>query len=566
MRRLFALPLLAAVTVAAGALVRSAGAEDSDRTKTVAEKNVRLTIPAEWTWDEVSDDDKEAGFVLLARRTVKPGVSEASARVRVVSTGGATLESLMEQIKEAKSSGLKDVTGDVNSLEWAGVVGSKLILSGQFENGASIAFEVYGAIVGDQFHQLDIRCTNGAEEKIREDLNDLALGYSFLKGGGKPAATDEGAAQEGLTRKFPNLDLQWTLPKPWQVPAKKEGEEPTEARFGWDADSDANPDRKVGEEGLLARAHIEAGGGRPVSLRLFIQKEQPGNDPAGIVKFERNFENMIQNNFSDRPAPKVDEEAQLGNATGASCSWNGKDKSDPPRPLYMKVWFVALQGALYQVLLVGLEDAEKTFRTQIAEALKGLQWGSVKSGVRGPWVAPFATFTAVRPDAIDAGRETKVLGAVELTKPASFGKLKFDATVQGMESWVFAAEARAGDDAYAFVGIRKFDWKGFTDARPPRPLESVIDEHVIAWNDTLTDPVTVPKGSKVNKKADTFATLKGWSYEFRGTKEKQPFLERGWVVKTSQNVYWIRLQYGGKGETALAKDAQALVKSIRIQK
>ncbi len=580
MRRSFALSLLATAVVLGGSPSRRALAGDADRTKTVLDKNFKLTIPEAWTWDELNDDDKGAGFVLIARRSVKPGVVEASARVRVVDAGGTPLETLLAQLKDLKTKDLKEVAAETNGLDWGGVTGQRLSISGKYENGASLAFEVYGAIVQGKFHQLDVRCTNGAEEQIREELNELVNGYRVLSGATKPnlppghppvggmdggdagGGGGEGAEGDGRTKKFGNLGLSWTLPTPSTLPAAKEGEEPTEVRWAWAGDG--NPDMKPGEHGLLAVSALP-GSPNPVVVELYYEDAKEGTTPQGVVSFERNFEEVMKQ-FSDLPAPKIDVDAELGNLKGASRTLSGKDKQDPPKPLYIRFVFAALRTGLYHVVVTGHDKGEQTYRASLKEVLAGLQWGDTKEGVRGPWVVPFPTANADRQDTYDAGKEARFTSsAMSLVKPASFARLKYDPSQnEGLKNWVFAAEARK-ENAYCFVGVWRAPYAAFQQQK--HEPESVIDDHDHEWTNNMGDPVTVPKGAKANKKPTTYGGGKGHEYEFTGTQGGQPFVEHGWVVRVGQNVFWILLQYGGKdGEAALGKEAQTLLRSMKLEK
>jgi hypothetical protein len=370
-------PLLVAALVlpALLSLGHPVRAEDGDRTRTLKDKNFKLTLPEEWTWEELPDSDKERGFLLLARRSIRPGV-EASARVRVADSGGSTVDGLLTQVSEGKTKDLKESSVEATDLTWAGTSAKRLAINGKYDNGGIVYLEVYGAVVLGKFHQLDLRCTNGAEETLREELNSVAAGYELLQGAAKPAAGGEEGAKEGRPSKtFKNLDLVWELPPPGKLPPEKEGESPREYGWGWDSGAGGgNAELKRGGKGLLARCGLSADGKNPILMELFLHPEQPGATAAGIVTNDGNFKELLENNFSDSPAPKMDDAAEVGNFLGASRVYVGKSKGDPPRPLYIKVFFAVLKGAVYQLFVVAHEDAQKTYGASLKEAIAGLRW------------------------------------------------------------------------------------------------------------------------------------------------------------------------------------------------
>jgi hypothetical protein len=562
MRRLprFA-PLLACAAVVAGVFGSPARAEEDARTKSFKDLNFKWTIPEAWAWGELSETEKSSGFVVVARRTVSEGVT-ASARVRVVDAAGSSLESMLSQIKDTKSKDLEGPLTDEKDVDWAGVPARRLEVTGKHESGTAVAVEVYGTIASGKFHQLEIRCVNSAETQIRDELNDVAAGYAFLEA----PLTGEAAAAPP-PQEFPQYGLTWSLPKPTQMPAAKEDEPARVVRWGWGTSPNLQPKAPAGEPALLAIAGIAGEGSSPVVISLQAQKAPVGMTAQGVAEFDQNFTSDLQQ-FSDVPAPRLDPEADLGNLIAASRTFSGKDKNDPPRPLHARFFFTVLKDWLFRVEVWSHEKAEVTHKKQIAEALAGLQWAGVKSGIRGPRVSPFPTYTDVRADALDAGKDTNFLHtALTLKKPASFARMKFDATERGASEYQFAAEARK-EGAYAFVGIKRWLLTSFTNAKPVKAPESVIDTHEGDWKNEMDDPVTMTqKGGKANKSQEGIAGAKGHFYEFRGTKEKTPYVEKGWVVKDGLNVFQVRVQYGGKdAEAAFGADVKSMLKSLKFGK
>jgi hypothetical protein len=554
-------PLVAGAALVAAALGSPARADEDARTKSFKDHNFRLTIPESWAWAELTEVERGAGFAVIARRTVSEGV-EASARVRVVDAAGSSLDSMLSQIKDAKTKDLQGVVAEERDLEWAGVPARRLEISGKYEGGASTAIEVYGTIASGKFHQLDVRCINGAEEKLRDELNELAAGYAFLEA---PLTGAEAAAPK--PQEFAQFKLVWTLPAPKKGKPAKEDEPSPTLRWLWGAGSSLKPDTAPGQNGTLAAAVLDVDGVRPVVIELITQKAPVGMTAQAVVEHEPNFLGFVDN-FSSIPAPRIDREAEVGNLLGASRTLNGKDKQDPPRPLNYRIYFTVLGDVLFQVLVTAHDDAESHRRAEIRDALAGLHWEGVKMGVRGPRVTPFPTYTDARKDAMDAGKDTTVVqGQITLKKPAAFARMKFDATERSMKDYLFSAEARK-ENAYVWVGIKRWPLKVFTDSSPPRGPESEIDALESDWKNEMDDAVTLTqKNGKANKSPDGVAGAKGHAYEFRGTKDKTPYVEKGWTVKDGLNAFHIRVQYGGKdAEAAFAPDVKALLKSVKFGK
>jgi hypothetical protein len=273
----------------------------------------------------------------------------------------------------------------------------------------------------------------------------------------------------------------------------------------------------------------------------------------------------VSDNFSDRPAPRIDESTTLGSLSAASRVYVGKNKEG--KPLYVKRFFAVLDGAVYIATVVAHDTAEKDLHEQMSAALNGLQWADVRSGVRGPWLTPFASFTDVRKDAIDAGKEAPVTtSAFTVKKPAAFSRLKFNAAEVRFAGWIFAVEARREkENAYAFVGIQKFSMTDFQKATPPTVPESKIDELEQTWKTDVQDPVTTPKGGKSNKKEGGYLGAKGHSYQFSGSVQGVDVLEDGWVLKQGQNVFMLRIQYCGKNaKSVMEGDVKSLLKSFKF--
>jgi hypothetical protein len=581
-------PVLAGGLVALALCARApdADAADDDRQRTFKDQNFQLTLPtAEWKFEDVMEENKADGWVAIVRRTVGRGV-EASAWIRVVDARGAEIDPLMAQVKEAKSQGLKDVIkNEVDQTSWAGVHAHVLTIKGRHENGSVLLYLSYGAVVDGKFHQLDIRAVNGAEDAIPKEIEALADGYRFLKGGTPPrgegdapsAGTEEPGADEPAmgddaappprvptderTKRFEGLRLTWKLP-----PVPGEADKP---RWVWAPSG--NPNLARGGQGKVAGAGlVMPDGSVPVEVELFIQGVQPGALPELFAANAKNADRYNES-FEGSPIPKVDEETQVGNLEGAALSLRGKGRGDPPRPLEVRNYFAIQKRTLFMVEVVFRNGAEKTHRAEFRAAFDGLAWDETGAGVRGPLASPIPADTEPRGEYVGAEREIKITKAhgFTLTKPPAFAFLKIegqDPATQyaGRQALWFAAEIRKGAQ-YGFVSISSYPTKSFMDQRPPKDPEALVDEIESEWRTAFPEAVTRPKPDKNRTKA-TYRNAAGSEYEFRGTLRGVPYLERGWMVKSGQRWYLVRNQYGGKdAEAAFAADVAALTKSIKFE-
>jgi hypothetical protein len=179
----------------------------------------------------------------------------------------------------------------------------------------------------------------------------------------------------------------------------------------------------------------------------------------------------------------------------------------------------------------------------------------------------FPSVTSPRPDASDAGKDAVIKQTLfTVKKPAAFATIRFVATDKGFDKWAYAMEARKAG-AYMFVGVQKFADSWLKNSIPIQTPVTLIDEYENKWMNAVGDPKTMTqKAGKANKIADTLRGAKGHRYEFSGTYEENPFLERGWVVTSGSNVVWVKVQFGGKdAEAAFANEAKLILGTMKIE-
>ena len=575
-------PRLAALAIVALALAlhvpvsRALAEGDESTTKSFDDKNFSITVPKGWTVEDPTEDDQKGGYVCVARRPVAPSVY-ASAWFLVANAGSTTLDAFFEQLRSMKVAKLEDqsVTGP-ETLAWGGAVDAKYMRIAGKSGGSKVVSRIYGAVVAGRYHQLEFRAFNGADEKVAAEIDAIAEGYKFLKGGTgaastKPKGTDGAPPEDGLAKVDPEkasariekYHLAWNLPKP-----PKADEAPFWkftplglSRLG--SSGDDTPSGRAKESLALLEPAQATDGNLQVLLRAGVV--EPGFLPSAAVSEDDNFRSMVSSLFDGTPVPNVDQEVSLGNWHGASRSYTGKGKDG--KGLYVRLIFAVLKGVSYDFQISGSDGSESRHLDDIKRALAGLRWDDVNEGVRGPWAAPFKSATDERKDWIDFGKDaTRKAGVVTVKKPAAFGVLKFSASEEAFSSWLHAFEARK-QGAYCFVGIQRFDYAWMQRSIPPREPDALIDEFESTWKNAVAEAKTLTQRSgKANKTAASLAGARGSTYEFEGLGDGKPFVERGWVLKSGQHVIWIRAQFGGKdAETILAADFKKLLQSIRIE-
>jgi len=543
---------------------------DGEQTKEFADQNFKMTVPEGWTFIDPPAADKELGYVTVVKRVVSQGV-EVSAWVLVRDAGGSgSVTAMFAQVKENKQKSLKDVKVEEHDVSWSGAGSSRLMkIVGKAENGSVIASFIYAGIVSGKYHQLELKCLNGAHVDIAAEVESVAKGYRFLAGAvadEEPAPPAPGGeappAADSNVRRIEGFGITWKLPKDYKAPDIRNPTDgtsrPADVKWGWS--TAGNLAAKKGHDGLVTGAGLIAEGETAVIIEVLVETEKPGVTPQLIVRQEQAFA-QVEKSFKGAAVPNIDDDCAIGNWRGASRSFKGESEQTG-KPLYLKFYFAVLKGVLYQVKVTANDKAEVTHAEWIKGAVQGLAWDDTNEGIRGPWITPFATYTATRTDGIKVTKKNEPFphSAMTMTYQPEWLRLKFSAAEQPFATYITAAEARA-PDAYAFVSVQKFPAAQFAQSK--KEPESLIDDHEGAWKNEMSDTKTREKDK--NKKPSSFKGGKGASYEFTGTKDGQPFVERGWVVKSGQLVFWVKIQLGGKaGDSALGALAKKVVDSIKF--
>jgi hypothetical protein len=564
--------LRSALAVLAFAVAAPSVAGEIPSTRADAQRGFEWTVPAKWEFADAAEADRSAGYVLTANRVVSPGVE---AKAFVVVRDASDLDTAILTIKDNKSKALKDPEVSESFVPFAGASDAKgLKITGKAENGSRVTWFVRAAIADGKYHEMSVRATNGAHAEIPKEIDEVFAGYKTGytesptggEAGGAPAGGGaEAPAETGpkLKQEFGKLGLTWTLPPGGkkELPPVKEGD--PERLYEWAFAQQGDPN--IGPEafGLLAVAAFNFNGATMVSIDLRIVKftDVADPDPAKLVDVEHLFQETEKENFDGTPIPNIDHDYKVGNARGAHKTFTGKDKEG--KPLFIRTLFVTLKRVTYRVVVVAHDGFEQKESAWIKEALDGLQWADTTAGIRGPIASPFISAAGPRDkEWIKFNEVAKIIGHAEVKKPKQFGMLDVK-TVS--PSFKFAAETRK-PGAYLFVSIQWFPPGAFGAGFPPKTIEGLIDELEGEFANAMDKSVTRAKPDKPPRKEGSFRGGKGWTYEWTGEKGGVPYLERGWVVRTTKNVFFVRSQYGGKDAVkVLEPDWKELESSIKLE-
>lgn len=555
---------LAALVVAMGAVAgtRAVPVLHADEGGVVVkdEKNdFQWTLPEGWKTQPVSEADKSQGYFAKARREVAKGL-DCYANVLVQETGGNDLDAFFSQMKENKEKALAEVESSDDTVTWAGTTTARsLTVMGRADNGSTVKWFVRAAVVGTRYHQVSVVSYNGAYQDIQSEVDAVLDAYVVLSApppdGDAPAGEGDGARRP-IVRRFEQLGLTWTLPPGGKKTLPPVKDDEPERVWEWGFVNAGNPNMKRGETGLVASAVLNFNGETVLRLELELPQASADVDPKAIVRNERNFDGL-KNNFEGSAIPGIDDDARVGNARGAYFGLSGKS-ARTGKPLFIRFYFVTLQQQPFQLRVIADDRAEQTEADFLRAATHGLVWADASTGIRGPIAAPFPTSTAQRKEWRDFGTEKRLESPLKLKKPKEFGSL----SLQNAGGYVYAAEARK-PGAYLFVGIVRENSERIGKGTPPWTMQSIIDELENEWKSSVDDPVTRGKGDKTNSKDGALKNGKGHVYEFRGTKDGNPFVEKGWVLRVGKDVFWIRAQFGGADAMkALDKEFKSLLNSI----
>jgi hypothetical protein len=577
-----------------------AGADDL--TKEFKSANVRWTLPnAEYTWQELSDDETKSGYIGRAVSDDKNVTCFGMAG----DSGGLALSDRMEEMTGALQS---YAGGGVSGVKQVGAVlagldGRCVVIAGRSATDVEIQVRGYGIEAGGRMYHLILIIQNDVQKERQDELNALREGFQLIKGGGTKEAVEtfdevgggsrsaddgagdgeawpeKGPVRDGDKLTFTNYNLEWTLPKDgpfsWRSPIrdlanmfKREG---NSVLISPGIRTVARLERKKGEfEGDDTPTHNELLG------LMFLFELEGGYDSAKWVRdpeFDRKLEK--ENGFTNLNSAKsrVVDSVPIGNSNGVMVLRDGEMRGVGTTLVYFEV---VLRGWLYRwyFWIQGYEpDRLKQFQEPIQKLMAGVHFPESVNFVEGPLIATdgLATFGGKRGDDVDkekeynrAGYSWSSKGGYSGSKGLSFKKPEGLAYLGGGERGLqLAVEGRSEDgQAYIYFSV----WTEATGRlqNEGRSEESIVDDHAKAWLSTLGDSALCSKSGKTPYyKNGAFEGAKGLKYEFTATYDDKPYVEEGYVVKQRQNTYWIRIQFGGENaEKKLGKLFKAIKKGF----
>jgi hypothetical protein len=571
------LPSLLAAVLLVAALPAAA---DETPKRRFADSNFEWRLPSEdWQWQEVTPDQKTAGYQVGALRHTDGGA--ITAIVRVVPTNGLSLDELLEEVKGALQGNPFDkVTGTrKDKVRLSGLEGTLLVAQGTAGEKA-VHQRIWSIAAGGKFHQVFVTCWMGAEGKAAAELDALRRGYRLLQGAGPeepepatgPALSDEeptleegaawpagGPRREGNRLVFPSHNLEWAIPEgsPFRWTASTADETKfgvqviAEARAPVVGDAPAGGGAPAPTENIcrLTLQILEAGAG--FTPRLWV--ESPDSQDELAKAFDR----------VDINKTKIVREIDIGNTSGVALQMAGAVKGGAIG--FLRVYLVMVRGKVYvfEANMQGTKDADDAFREPLKALLAAARFPNLQEPVRGPLaISGIGALGKVR--GFGAGEEREGTGPGYTTrKPKELSEINHDPQAVPTE-FKFAWEWRSADEQHYFY----FDLSSYkaADMQGSRVTEQdFVKTRESQWREHAGSSAVVTGKGKENWSKAEFARAKGIGYRFTGDLDGAPFVERGYIVRHKQSVYWVRLQFGGKdAEKALDKMAKAVEKALKF--
>ena len=569
--------------------------------------NLRWTLPnAEYTWQEVSSEESQSGYVARAVSDDKNVLCFAMAG----DSGGLDLSDRMEEMGRALrtyAAGGVAGTKEVGAV-LAGLDGRCVVIAGTSASDVPMQIRGYGVAAGGRFYHLIMILQNDVQkdEDRRDELNALRDGFQLIRGGGTKEVTeafdeigggggattsDDGAGdgepwpekgppRDGNKVTFTDFNLEWTLPEggpfSWRSPIRDL------ANVFRRTDRGVSMSPAIRLVGTVKRVRGEFNEeGLPDNNELsgvLMMAEMPGQyDSNGHVRspeFERDTQQQFGFSEFNSSKKRIVDSAPVGNYKGVAVVLDGPLANGATATLLH--FEVTLRGWLYRwyFLITGAEkDRFQQFQPLINELMAGVRFPENVDYVAGPLVATdgLATFGGKRGEDVDKEKEYKRAGyswstqsGYAGTKGFTFEKPEGLAFLGGGERGLQVAVEGRSDDGQAYVYFSVWTEATGRMQNEGRDEEMVVDDHAKAWLSSLGESARCSKSGKLPYfKNGAFEGAKGLKYEFTATYNDKPYVEEGYVVKQRQNTYWIRLQFGGdNAEKKLSKLIKAIKKGF----
>jgi hypothetical protein len=448
---------------------------------------------------------------------------------------------------------------------------------------------------GGAFHGLLIKAYNGVEDEIGNELEVLRRGYRLIKGAGpeepplqpvddakKGEAKDGGKKEEegakmslvepdpwpetgpkreGDTVTFPTWNVSWTLPKdgPWRI-ARVSDDESTGKRVGMIVAArlpaykpEKPPEGEPETEGVDPTCEVH----------LVTHKADVGMLPEKLLEIDKILAGIAKNTFDkvnigDR---RVEKDAPIGNIRGAGMQNRGM-KNEKVR--IHRFYVAHMKGIHYQVevFLDGDKHADKVFNEPLKVLMSGIKVLDTAENVRGPWVIEGVPHSVLPHDPVKTANEIRLGFKFKAPKDVHEVDVKKDHGQPGLQ---LSVEAWAPDGkTYVFTDV--IARKESTKAESLMTPESIVQQRKSTWETEATDPVTITKGKSAHFDG-SYAGAKGVGYRFTGTFRGVAVVEKGFVVRGKNHLYWVRQQFiGPDAEKTMAPVAKSIEKAIKLDK
>ncbi|MHC5010434.1 MAG: hypothetical protein ACYTG6_05700 [Planctomycetota bacterium] len=558
------------------AVVPGAALADEGETKEFADKNFKITLPNErWSFRDVPGDMQSAGYV--AQLEAQKGQAFARVLVRVAAADDLPLQELTRETSDGLRQQLSEVTSSKTGTGMlSGIEGSLVLLTGKTGTHDAM-FRAYSIEKSGTFHQLIFFLVNGAESTMARELDALRRSYRLLRGAGpvEPEPVEEeagggfdegdieesddwpanGPRREGRTLVFPSHNLKWTLPEgspfEWRSPIPNE------------EDGEGILIRAVATEEREPADDDDPTENRAVVL-LHVRPLPPGYTPQRVVENQGLQESIAENVFEKvtHARTKIVKEIEVGNIQGAALQLVGSREG---AVVYFRLYAAMLKEERYhwECVLSGGREVDDVYKTALRDLMKGVEFLDTTQAVRGPiGIAGIPDHGSER--GFGEG-ETKTITSVgfSIKKPPEMREINYTPG-QVDPNLRLAWETRSEDgQAYLYFDVQTFDAQALQRANQSE--EDLVKARAGQWMEAAQDATTIAKGDEAWFR-DRLGRGRGVGYEFRGTLQGAPFVERGYIVKYKKYVYWIRFQYGGEdAEEFFRKLIRTLSKAVKFQ-
>ena len=561
--------------------------------------NLKWTLPDDWSFKEVSAQDKANGHLIAA---VSPG-NDVYAAVFCSGSDLPPVDRAYELEKQLVPHILGGGVEGVKILDTtlSGVDAKVVVAEGKHGSGAPGHVRLYVMGHRGKIYHLEIRTYNGAHMERRDEINALRTGFRLIKGAkGKdeyekfdefPPEDDEdgdddssspgngsssnwpekGPKREGDKLIFTGMNLEWSIegtPLRWRNPIK-----------------DLKDAYEIANKGATVRHRtvVECIGSIERRKQEF-EKDTPDHNiaigffkafrlPFGMDSSERLASSALQKglqrdyNLGEIQASKTRtmSELPIGNIgrKGYMLQMTADHKGLGEEVTLLHIE-VQLKGMMYMwdFLLRGHTDRFKAWRGPLSTMLaKKIHFPDPKDNIAGPALPPegVTPFAGIRGKEVTKKKRTRrAPGGITFVVPVGMYELDDLAKRRGNKDLQFAVEWRSDDgDAYIYFDVHT--WPAAAMRKGGKKLDVMADERKGAWLAGGGEEADV---GKIKKGGSLFKFRGDWKYEFRAKIGDTPFIEEGVWAKQKTYFVWARVQYGGEN-VKKHKQAKKLLSQIK---